>query len=135
MKRLADRSTCPINLSLESIGDTWSLLIIRDIVFAGKGTFREFLGSEEAIATNILKARLHDLTAQGIVQKRAHVSDKRKQIYTLTEKGIALVPILVEMADWSLRFNPKAEAPDVPMVGDDKQRAISTIQADLKAKL
>ena len=135
MKRLADRSACPINLSLESFGDTWSLLIIRDIVFAGKGTFREFLSSDEAIATNILKARLLDLTAQGIIQKKAHESDKRKQVYTLTEKGIALVPILIEMADWSLRFNPKAVAFDIPIAGDDKQSTINTIQAALREKL
>lgn len=121
MKRVADRSTCPINLSLESIGDTWSLLIIRDIVFAGKRTFREFLSSEEAIATNILKARLFDLTAQGIVQREAHLSDKRKQVHTLTEKGIALVPMLIELADWSLRFNPKAVVFDGPAFGDDNK--------------
>jgi DNA-binding HxlR family transcriptional regulator len=131
MKRTASRSSCPINLSLEAIGDTWSLLIIRDIVFGGKRSFREFLRSDEGIASNILQARLTDLMANGILKKSPHPTDMRRDIYALTPKGIALVPVLIELADWSLQFNPKATPFMGPAYGDNKQQAIKTIQASL----
>lgn len=132
MKRASNKSQCPINLSLETLGDSWSLLIIRDIVFAGKRSFREFLVSEEGIATNILQARLSDLVAQNVLQKTAHPTDKRKELYSLTEKGIALVPVLVELSDWSLKFNPSAVPIDLPVAATNKQDAIKAIQASLR---
>jgi DNA-binding HxlR family transcriptional regulator len=131
MRRAGNKSSCPINLSLEAVGDTWSLLIIRDIIFAGKRSFREFLGSPEGIASNILKTRLSALVANDILSKYPHPTDMRKDIYSLTPKGIALVPILIELADWSLTFNPSAVAIDGTALHKDKRSAIDAIQKTL----
>jgi len=105
------RSDCPINFCLETFGDTWSLLIIRDIVYFGKKTYGEFLESEEGIATNILASRLAQLEQKGILVKTPHATDKRKEIYALTEKGLDLIPILLEMASWGARHDPQTGAP------------------------
>ncbi len=105
------RSNCPINFALETFGDPWSLLIIRDMVYFGKKTYGEFLESEEGIATNILANRLARLEQHGIIMKRPAPSDRRKEEYVLTEKGLDLIPILVEMADWSARYDPQTGAP------------------------
>ena len=95
------RSNCPINFGLEAFGDRWSLLIIRDIIFWGKKTYGDFLRSDEQIATNILAARLASLEASGIVTKVPHQTDKRKDVYQLTTKGLDLIPLLVEIISWS----------------------------------
>jgi DNA-binding HxlR family transcriptional regulator len=95
------RSNCPVNFGLETFGDKWSLLIIRDIVFWGKKTYGDFLGSDERIATNILASRLAQLEENGILAKSPHPTDKRKDIYTLTEMGMDLIPLLVEIVAWS----------------------------------
>src|SRR6185503_5849204 len=100
------RSDCPINFALETFGDTWSLLIIRDIVYFGKKTYGEFLDSDEGIATNILANRLVHLEQKGILLKKPHDTDKRKEVYLLTEKGLDLIPILLEMAGWSAQHDP-----------------------------
>ncbi|HEX6778802.1 MAG TPA: helix-turn-helix domain-containing protein [Ktedonobacterales bacterium] len=105
------RSDCPINFALETFGDTWSLLIIRDMVYFGKKTYGEFLASEEGMATNILASRLARLEEQGILVKRPSPSDKRKEEYALTEKGLDLIPVLVEMANWSAEYDPQTGAP------------------------
>lgn len=95
------RSSCPVNFGLETFGDKWSLLIIRDILFWGKKTYGEFVKSDERIATNILAARLASLEKEGILLKKPNPSDKRKDIYSLTEKGLELIPLLVEIVAWS----------------------------------
>jgi DNA-binding HxlR family transcriptional regulator len=95
------RSNCPVNFGLETFGDKWSLLIIRDMIFWGKRTYGEFLRSDEGIATNILASRLLQLEENGILQKTPHSSDKRTDVYSLTEKGMALIPLMVEIVAWS----------------------------------
>ena len=95
------RSNCPVSFALETFGDRWSLLIIRDIIFWGKTTYGDFLRSDEQIATNILAARLASLEASGIVTKIPHPSDKRKDVYGLTAKGLDLIPLMVEIISWS----------------------------------
>ena len=105
------RSDCPINFALEIFGDPWSLLLIRDIVYFGKKTYGEFLASEEGMSTNILASRLAHLEHQGILTKNLSASDKRKEEYTLTEKGLDLIPVLVEMANWSAQYDPQTAAP------------------------
>ena len=105
------RSDCPINFALETFGDPWSLLIIRDMVYFGKRTYGAFLESEEGMATNILASRLARLEQQGILVKRPSPSDKRKEEYVLTEKGLDLIPVLVEMANWSAEHDPQTGAP------------------------
>ncbi len=104
------RSHCPVNFGLEAFGDRWALLILRDIVFRGKRTYGEFLRSEEGFATNILASRLEHLIAEGILLREEHESDGRKDLYTLTEKGLDLVPLLFEMVLWSAKYDPKSEA-------------------------
>lgn len=104
------RSHCPVNYGVEIFGDRWSLLIIRDIVFSGKKTYGEFLKSEENIATNILASRLAFLEEQGILTKSPSPTDGRKDFYSLTEKGLDLIPILINIMCWSKQHNPKSYA-------------------------
>ncbi|PSL44327.1 HxlR family transcriptional regulator [Chitinophaga niastensis] len=100
------RSFCPVNLTLEVFGDKWSLIIIRDIMFEGKRYFRELLQSEEKIASNILTDRLVMLEREGIISKADDPGHKQKYIYSLTEKGIDLLPIMVEIGAWSIKHRP-----------------------------
>src|SRR6202008_1633504 len=91
------RSGCPLNASVEMLGDRWSLLIIRDMMVRGYRTFKEFLSSDEHIATNILADRLRRLEGYGIITTQPDPSDGRKLFYLLTAKGMDLAPILAEM--------------------------------------
>lgn len=106
MTQTSFRSGCPINLGLEVFGDKWTLLIIRDMMFAGKRHFREFLASDEAISSNILSDRLAMLVAAGIVTRAGDPSHKLKAIYSLTEKGIDLLPIIAQISRWSRSYMP-----------------------------
>src|SRR5437868_14361335 len=104
------RSGCPINLTLEVLGDKWSLLIIRDIIFGNKRHFREMLTqSVEGIASNILADRLKKLVEEGVLSKADDPSHKQKAIYSLTEKGIELLPVLAQMAVWGRKYMPVSE--------------------------
>src|SRR5262245_1064596 len=95
------RSGCPLNASVEMLGDRWSLLIIRDMMVRGFRTFKEFLSSDERIATNILADRLGRLEGYGIITTRPDPSDGRKRHYLLTAKGMDLAPVLTEMVLWA----------------------------------
>jgi DNA-binding HxlR family transcriptional regulator len=101
------RSGCPINLTLEVVGDKWSLLVIRDMIFGNRRHFRELLTkSQEGIASNILADRLKRLVEQGIISKADDPSHKQKAIYSLTEQGIELLPILAQMGAWGRKYLP-----------------------------
>ena len=103
----AIRSGCPINLTLEVLGDRWSLIVIRDIMFGGRRHYRDLLNhSEEGIASNILADRLRKLVEAGLLSKSADPAHKQKTIYTLTEPAIELVPLLAQMAAWGRRHTP-----------------------------
>lgn len=106
------RSGCPIGFALDLLGDRWTLLIIRDIVFTGKRTFTEFLASEEGIATNILTDRLRRLEGAGVLRNDPHSGSSTRPGYLLTETGIELVPILVDLAVWGARHDPRTAAPE-----------------------
>jgi DNA-binding HxlR family transcriptional regulator len=98
------RSGCPINLTLEVLGDRWSLIVIRDVMFGNRRHFRELLSqSEEGIASNILAARLKRLVEVGLLSRRNDPSHKQKAIYSLTEPAIQLVPLLATMGAWGRR--------------------------------
>lgn len=86
------------------LGDSWSLLVVRDLLFTGATRFNEFLGAEEKIATNILSDRLQRLECAGIIEKLRDPDDGRRHIYRLTEKGIDLAPVLVEIVLWASRY-------------------------------
>ena len=105
MSNAMQRSNCPISCSLEIWGDKWSLLIIRDLMFAQKNTYSDFLQSAEKISTNILATRLLTLEKEQVIQKCAHPQSKAKVWYRLTPKGIALMPILLEMSLWAEQFS------------------------------
>ncbi|AOO79982.1 winged helix-turn-helix transcriptional regulator [Bosea vaviloviae] len=106
----APRSGCPINLTLEVVGDAWSLLVLRDMMFGNRRHFRELLlQSEEGISSNILADRLKTLLEQGILTRADDVTHKQKLTYSLTEKGIQLLPVLAQMSGWGLKFLPVSE--------------------------
>jgi len=100
------RSNCPINQLLELLGDNWSLLIIRDMLFFQKISYGDFISSEEQISTNILASRLKQLEAGGMIEKRQSKQDRKKYIYLLTDKGLKLGPILAEMLLWGVEHSP-----------------------------
>jgi DNA-binding HxlR family transcriptional regulator len=99
------RSGCPIAFSLDLFGDRWSLLVVRDLVFKGRKSFGEFLAAGEGIATNVLADRLERLEGAGIITKRRDPDKGTKFVYGLTERGIDLVPLLLEMIAWSGRHD------------------------------
>ncbi len=106
----AQRSGCPINLTLETLGDRWSLIVIRDLMFGTARHFRELLTrSKEGIASNILADRLKRLEAAGLVSRRDDPGHKQKAIYSLTEASIELVPLLAHMGGWGLRHTPASK--------------------------
>lgn len=101
------RSGCPINLTLETLGDRWSLIVIRDVMFGNRRHFRVLLNeSEEGIASNILADRLKRLVNAGLLSKAEDPSHKQKAIYSLTEKAIQLVPLFAHMGAWGRRHMP-----------------------------
>jgi DNA-binding HxlR family transcriptional regulator len=101
---------CPVVFSLDIFGDKWSLVILRDVLLRGKSHFREFLTSEEKIATNILSDRLETLVAEGLLTKGSDSKNKSAAIYKPTKKTLALLPMLFELMRWGITYNPNADA-------------------------
>lgn len=108
----ARRSPCPIACTLDLIGDRWTLLIIRDMMFFQKQRFEEFLDSPEGISTNILASRLKSLEQLGLVEKLPYSNHSRRMNYQLTERGQSLRPVLQTMIDWGLKNIPDTRTPD-----------------------
>lgn len=104
------RSGCPVNIALEIFGDNWSLLVIRDLMVRGFRTFKEFEEAGEGIATNVLADRLKKLLAAGLISTEADPNDGRRVHYRLTEKGIDLAPVLLELLIWGARHEPTGAA-------------------------
>ncbi len=102
--KLKKRSDCPVSCSLDIWGDKWSLLIIRDLMFAKECTYGDFLKSGEGIATNILASRLKELEENKMIEKLDHPGSKAKVLYRLTKKGIDLVPVMIEINLWSEKY-------------------------------
>jgi len=116
------RSGCPVSISLERFGDRWSLLIVRDLMVRGLRTFKDFQKSDEGISTNILADRLDRLERTGIITAETEQSDGRRVNYRLTEKGIDLAPVLLELLIWGARHE-QTGAP-CALIGDmEKNRA------------
>lgn len=115
------RSGCPVSVSLEILGDRWSLLIVRDLMVRGLRTFKEFQGSGEHIASNILSDRLRRLETAGIISAETQESDRRRISYRLTEKGIDLAPVLLELLLWGARHEDTA-APCAVIAGMEANR-------------
>jgi DNA-binding HxlR family transcriptional regulator len=106
------------------------MLIVRDIIHFGKKTFGEFLGSEEGISSNILANRLVQLEQIGVLVKKPHDTDKRKEVYCLTDKGLDLIPILLDMACWGTKHDQETQAPQefIDMVNSNRDKMISLIR-------
>jgi DNA-binding HxlR family transcriptional regulator len=122
------RSGCPLNASVEMLGDRWSLLIIRDMLLRGFRTYKQFLESDEGIATNILADRLRRLEAHGILTIKPDPSDGRKVLYTLTQKGIDLTPVLAEMVLWAASHEDTSNEALVRQLRADKQGLIAEVR-------
>jgi len=122
------RSGCPLNASVEILGDRWSLLIVRDMMLRGFRSYKQFLGSYERIATNILADRLRRLEEHGIITSQVDPSDGRKLIYLLTKKGIDLAPVLTEMVLWSAGHEQVENQALVELMRKDKQKFIADIR-------
>ncbi|GFE70189.1 helix-turn-helix domain-containing protein [Chroococcus sp. FPU101] len=106
------RSSCPIAATLDLIGDRWTLLIIRDMMFFNKQRFEEFLESAEGISTNILANRLKLLEEYGLIEKQPYSNHSRRMNYYLTEKGQSLRPLIKTMVAWGLKHLPNTRIPD-----------------------
>jgi DNA-binding HxlR family transcriptional regulator len=116
------RSGCPVSVSLDLVGDRWSLLIVRDMMVRGYRTFREFQHSGEGIATNILTDRLQKLEDRGILKREPAAEDGRSTHYRLTAKGIALAPVLLELLIWAAHHE-KTDAPCAAIDAMEQNRA------------
>ena len=125
------RSTCPISFALDFIGDKWTLVVLRDLILAGKRYYQEFLESPESIATNILAARLKLLEAAGMVTRKADPAHGRRVVYTPTSKALDLLPVMLELVRWGASHDPKSGAPPelVRRMSGDRDAFIAEIRA------
>lgn len=126
------RSTCPISTALELAGDRWTLLVIRDLMFAGKRHFREFLQSEEAISSNVLADRLNSLVENGIVTRREDPTHAQKAIYSLSEKGLDLLPVLIAMSAWTQKHYPRTRRPEAVALTGLGSKPLGQLKARLR---
>lgn len=126
--RAARRSECPLNASVEMLGDRWSLLIIRDMMLREFRTYKEFLECYEGIATNILADRLRKLMANGIITAEPDDGDRRKLNYFLTAKGIDLAPVLTEMVLWASRHEKTGNQALIREMRLDKGKVIAQVR-------
>ena len=122
------RSGCPLNASVEMLGDRWSLLIIRDMMLRGFRSYKEFLESYEGIATNILADRLRKLEAYGVIATERDPGDGRKVIYSLTAKGIDLAPVMSEMVLWAAAHEDTGNEALVKEIQKDKEGFIAAVR-------
>jgi len=125
------RSECPLNASVEMLGDRWSLLIIRDMMLRGFRTYKEFLECYEGIATNILADRLRKLVAYGIITSKPDSADRRKVLYSLTAKGIDLAPVLTEMVLWAAAHEETGNQSLVRLMKADKKKFLAGVRERL----
>jgi DNA-binding HxlR family transcriptional regulator len=130
------RSDCPISNSLDVWGDKWSLLIIRDLMFAKQCTYGDFLKAPEGIATNILASRLQDLEENGMIEKLEHPDSKAKVLYRLSKKGIDLLPVMIEINLWAEKYFeiPADRKAILKEVKKDKVGFIKSMAKDLERR-
>lgn len=137
MKDISHRSDCPISYALDFFGDKWSLLIIRDMLFEQKCFYKEFLDSKEKMATNILSDRLKKLEYHGLIASAVYAPRKTQKVYTLTEKGLDTIPVLVEIMLWSAKHDSSLAISDafVAKVGQDRAAVFKGIRASANGLL
>jgi DNA-binding HxlR family transcriptional regulator len=130
----ARRSGCPLNASVEMLGDRWSLLIIRDMMLFGYRTFKQFLNSHERIASNVLADRLKRLENYGIISGAPDPSDGRKMIYSLTAKGLDLAPVLTEMVLWAAAHENTGNQALLRLIRKDKKNFLAGVRKRWSAR-
>jgi len=132
--KLKKRSNCPVSCSLDIWGDKWSLLIVRDLLESQPCTYGDFLKAEEKIATNILATRLQMLEDNGIITKSEHPGSKAKVLYKLTQKGIDLLPVIIEIGFWADKYYEIDKSKKVALkeIKKDKEVFIKTTIQQLK---
>lgn len=130
------RSCCPINLALELFGDKWTLLLIRDMMFRQLTGYGDFLNSPEGISTNILANRLKQMECTGLIEKLSDPQDGKKYIYLLTERGVDLLPVMVEVVRWGMKYGEQAAMPPEvkEQIESDPEGFIRDIQAVMREK-
>jgi DNA-binding HxlR family transcriptional regulator len=130
------RQQCPIDYALEVFGDRWTLLVLRDLLLAGKRQYRDLLASKEGIATNILADRLKKLEQAGLVERNPDPDDRRQIIYSLTDKALDLIPVLLEISRWSAKYddNTAADPSLVKRFDDDRAALIAALIAQARSK-
>lgn len=123
------QSGCPIAFTLDAIGDKWSLLIVRDIIFKGRRNFSEFLEAKEKISTNILSDRLRNLELNNIISKTQDPENGNRNIYNITQKGMELIPIILEIVIWGTNTDENSVTPNgmYERLKLDKQNYIAEI--------
>jgi DNA-binding HxlR family transcriptional regulator len=129
------RSDCPLNYGIEIFGDKWTLLIIRDLMFFGKRYYNEFLGSAEGIATNLLADRLAMLEKEKFIRKEKDSQHKQKIVYSLTEKGIDLLPVILCIGLWSEKYATIQLNPNRDIILGDAKKSLPKGIATMKKKL
>jgi len=133
-RKVKRRSNCPINFALEIFGDKWSLLVIRDLMFKDKRYYGEFMQGEEGIATNILADRLEILEAAQIIRKSQDPENRTRVIYSLTERGIDLIPVMIELIAWSGKYDPKTAVPQdyLKQISSNKRVVVNRFRKKLQ---
>lgn len=128
------RSHCPIAFALDVFGDKWSLLILRDMIFKGKSNYQEFAESEEGISTNILADRLERLKNEGMIRSSPDKENARKIVYSPTDKALDLIPMILELIEWSAKYDKKTGAPMefLNMLKTDRRALAKRIRANFK---
>ena len=123
------RSGCPVSVSLEIFGDRWSLLIIRDLMVRGFRTFKQFQGSGEGIATNILAERLERLQMEGMISAEPEKADGRRVNYRLTEKGIDLAPVMLELLIWGAKHEQTGvDCAGIAKMARNRERVLTEVR-------
>ena len=126
------RSTCPVSTALETVGDRWTLLVVRDLMFAGKRHFREFLQSEEAISSTVLADRLNLLVERGLVTKREDPSHAQKAVYSLTEKGLDLLPVVIALSSWAQKHDARTRRAEAVRLVQGGAKLQGTLRRQLR---
>lgn len=131
------RSDCPIVGALDLVGDRWSLVIVRDLMFKGLREYGQFLAAGERISTNILAERLERLTCAGLIERAEHPTDWKKYVYRLTEKGVDLAPLMIELAVWGAKHVPgnAAPAPVIHQMRTARDKVVQQLRDSLLGEL
>ncbi|MDC1202996.1 helix-turn-helix transcriptional regulator [Crocinitomicaceae bacterium] len=134
------RCNCPITSAIDLMGDKWSLVVVKNMLLYNQKTFKDFSEASENIATNILSSRLKRLEQNGFITKTKPLNNKKTNIYLLTEKGLSLIPIIVELAIWGdanihIPLSQEAENGQIAVINNDKESFIKNLKKSYKEKI